>query len=80
LEFLLNCSYNDERFKAIAYAAFNYFIRESITLIYEEKKIIIGNPNEGKVRFLDENNYFDFQNKIREGVKHNEKKNFSSCP
>lgn len=73
LEFLLNCAYNSEDFKIIAQAAFMQFIREPVTFLFEEKKIIIGNletevsqiQDVRQLRILSENNYFDFQNAVR---------------
>lgn len=73
LEFLLNCSYNNEDFKIIAQAAFMQFIREPITFLFEEKKIVIGDleteisqiQDVRQLRILSENNYFDFQNAVR---------------
>jgi hypothetical protein len=67
-EFLLNCAYNDKKFKILAETAFYFFIKEKITFLYEDKKIIIGDltqvlqdiNNVSELRFLTEEDYFDF--------------------
>ena len=73
LEFLLiNCHYN-KQFLTIAHAALEFFLREPVTFLEEQKMIVIGTREEieerGKkqipFRALNEDNYFDFQNLIR---------------
>ena len=78
-EFLINCCYNNIDFKKITEEAFQFFLHEPVLFLYEEKKILIGSPesnlpkakNVKDLPFLDESNYFDFQNAIRNsyGVK-----------
>ena len=71
LEFLLSCSYQDVNFRIAAQQAFMVFINEPVAFLYEEKKILIGYTNENipqeisDERYIDEENYFNFQNAIR---------------
>ena len=70
-EYLLSCAYQDIKFKIIAQQAFMIFINEPVVFLYEEKKVLIGYTNENipqkisEPRYIDEENYFDFQNAIR---------------
>jgi hypothetical protein len=54
--------------------AFDYFIHEKVTFIFEQKAILIGeltpdNLDEpGKLRIITEDIFFDFQNAIRESM------------
>lgn len=76
LEFLLINSYHDENFERLAKQAFKFFIKEDVTFFYEKKLILIGNLEETvksissleELRFLEEENFFAFQNKIRESL------------
>lgn len=76
LEFLLSNSYHSKEFEKIAKEAFYFFTRQDVTFLYEQKKILIGDLKQeiSRIRnldslvFLDENNFFDFQNKIRESL------------
>lgn len=76
LEYLLNSSFNNKKIEMEAKEAFFYFIKEPVNFIYESKKILIGDVNEvlktaksaGELRFLDEDNFFDFQNFIRNSL------------
>lgn len=72
LEFLLSCSYNNGEFREMALKGFEFFIREPVTFLYENKTIIIGDLKEPTevmdtfyARALREDNYTDFQNTIR---------------
>ena len=72
-EFILNCAYNNIQFRQIAEDAFYFFIHEKIVFLFEDKKILVGDPeiivttlkSIDDLRFFDENNFFDFQNAIR---------------
>ena len=76
LEFLLINGYNDKKFEKISKEAFKFFLKEDVTFLYEQKLILIGDIEEviknvssiQELKFLDENNYFKFQNKIRESL------------
>lgn len=71
-EYLLNSAYNDTTLRQYIKDAFYLFIHEDITFLYEQKQIIIGDIStvesiEG-LRILKEEDYFDFQNLIRESI------------
>lgn len=72
LEFLLINCYQSADFKNLINEAFQFFVHESISILYEQKMIIIGNALDlakikdfKDVRFLSEETYFNFQNIIR---------------
>ena len=73
-EFLfINCYHNTE-FRKVAIEAFNFFIHEKINFFYEEKMLIVGDLEKvvSEIESVDdlitikEEDYFDFQNMIRE--------------
>lgn len=71
LEYLLNKAYNDKQFAPLAREAFSFFIREPVNFLFEQKKILIGDVKEMSIdslRFIDENNFFNFQNLVRAAV------------
>ena len=76
LEFLLNNSYHNEDYKKIVQGAFEFFIHSPVSFLYEQKMIIIGTLEtalkEAKtiedLIVLNEENFFDFQNLIRESI------------
>lgn len=76
LEFLLSNSYYNKDFERIAKDAFYFFIHQDVTFLYEKKLILIGKLEKELKRvkslndlvFLDENNFFDFQNEIRRSL------------
>lgn len=71
-EYLLNGAYNDQEFKHYIEEAFIFFIHEPVTFLFEQKEIVIGEISEIKsldeLRLLTEEDYFDFQNLIREAL------------
>lgn len=70
-----NC-YNSKEYEKIAKEAFYFFTHTELNFLYEQKKIIIGNLEEeikkakniSDLIFLDEEEFFDFQNIIRESM------------
>lgn len=68
-EYILNNAYNNEAFKFMLKQAFLFYIHEPVTIIPEQKQIIIGDLKNlksiGKLRILKEEDYFEFQNLIR---------------
>ena len=86
LEYLLANSYHNKEFSLNAQAAFEFFIHEPVYFLYSEKKIILGEldkiDNIDKLRIIDENNYFDFQQLVREacGIKPIEPPNLNEHP
>lgn len=73
LEFILINSYKSKEFESLVQEAFMVFIHEPITFLYETKMILIGEAKDiltetdlHAFRLLQEENFFDFQNLIRE--------------
>ena len=71
-EYILSLAYNNEQMKILIQQAFYFFIHEKVTFLFQEKKLIIGDLSEikdvNKIRFLEEEDYFDFQNLVREAI------------
>ena len=76
IEFLLNNSYHNESYRKICQEAFEFFIHQKVTFLYELKTILIGDLKEelakteslGSLVMIKEEEFFDFQNAIRECV------------
>jgi hypothetical protein len=73
LEFLLNNCFHDEGFKTITEKAFEFIVHEPVHFLYENKKLVIGEIYDDLViektedlTIITEDNFFDFQNAIRE--------------
>ena len=75
-EALLNNCYHHKEFEKLAIAAFKFFIHQDVTLLYEQKLILIGNAKEvisnaksvNDLVLLTEDEFFNFQNAIRECI------------
>ena len=75
-EFMLNNSYHFEEYEQYCKKAFEFFLHEKVTFLYDQKMIIIGEFTEAlkKIKSIDElviireEDFFDFQNLIRESV------------
>ena len=71
-EYILNNAYNNPQFKHLLEQAFFLFTHESIMILFEQKQIVIGDIKEVKsvneLRILKEEDYFEFQNLIREAI------------
>lgn len=90
LEYIMSISYFNKETEKLVIKGFEFFIKEPITFIYEQKKILIGDIEKlllevksvEELKFIDENEYFDFQNRIREclGEKIIEKPNPNEDP
>ena len=73
-EFLLINCYHSDQFREVAKKAFEFFIHESVEFFYEQKMIVIGKAEELVLTIksvedlvaITEEEYFDFQNLIRE--------------
>ena len=72
LEYLLSLSYNSPEIADLVKRGFYFYTKEQIKFLYEEKAILV-NPDQlkqikdiSKLKLINESNYFDFQNKIRE--------------
>lgn len=76
LEFLLSNSYHSKEFEIMAKDAFYLFTKQEVTFLYENKAILIGSLKKELKRvkkledlvLITEDNFFDFQNKIRESL------------
>lgn len=71
-EYILNGAYNSLDFRNLLSKAFMFFVHEPIIILPEDKQISIGDLKEAKsvtnLRMLTEEDYFDFQNMVREAV------------
>lgn len=71
-EYLLNTAYNDTTLRQFIKDAFYLFTHEEVTFLYEQKQIVIGDIKDvktiGELRILKEEDYFDFQNLVREAI------------
>ena len=75
-EFLLINCYHSQQFAAIAKFAFQFFLHQEVYFFYEQKMIVVGNLEDKvqEIKSLDdlvvikEEEYFDFQNTIREVI------------
>ena len=76
LEYLFQSIETDEKLKGYVTDAFQFFIHENVTFLIDLKKIVIGDLAEtlqsarsiDDLRILDEENYFRFQNLIRQSM------------
>ena len=74
IEFLLNNSYHHKEYEKKAKAAFQFFIHEEVSFLYEQKTIVVGNIEEvlknakslEDLVLIEEKDFFNFQNQIRE--------------
>ena len=71
-EYILNNAYNNPQFKQLLEQAFFLFTHEQIMILFEQKQIVIGDIKKIKsvneLRILKEEDYFEFQNLIREAI------------
>ena len=75
-EFLLGNCYNSKEFRDLTIEAFEFFCHTKVAFLFEEKKMIIGDLEKlvqeisdvSEIVYLLEDEYFDFQNVIREGM------------
>jgi hypothetical protein len=80
-ELLLINSYKDKSFYKLVREAFYFFTRTEITILFDAKVIVIGNLEEElktvknieDLKLLKEEDFFDFQNKIRLCIGEDEK-------
>lgn len=76
LEFLLNNCYHDNRYEKICKESFQFFIKQPVEFLYEQKLILVGNledilsslDNLSNLVTISEEEFFDFQNLIRASV------------
>ena len=75
-EYLILCAQYINGFSTLLKEAFKFFCHTDIGFLFEEKKIIIGNieglvqtiDNLDQLLYLTEEDFFDFQNQLREAV------------
>ena len=71
-EYLLNNAYNNKSFRELLDKAFYFFLHEKVTYLFEQKQILIGElpgiKSVGELRLLKEEDFFEFQNLIRDAV------------
>ena len=69
-EYILNGAYNDSHFKLVLEQAFAFYIHEPVYILPEQKQVLLGDIKGIKsihnLRILKEEDYFEFQNLIRE--------------
>ena len=76
IEFLLNNSYHNEQYRELCLKAFQFFIHEEVSFLYEQKTIVVGSLQEvlknaqsiDDLVFIKEEDFFDFQNLIRASI------------
>lgn len=85
-EYLLSNAYSGKEMREVAIEAFELFCHQKVSFLYEQKKVLIGDLSTIQkvedMKFLDEENFFDFQNLVREslGEKPIEKSNPNEHP
>lgn len=75
-EYLFSLSYKNPMMESLVKDAFYFFTKQTISFLYDIKKIVIGDLNEqlkyikslNELVFLEEEEYFDFQNLIRNAL------------
>ena len=76
IEFLLNNSYHNKEYDRLCKEAFRFFLHTEVTFLYDQKMILIGKLEEilkgaksvDDLVMIKEEEFFDFQNAIRECV------------
>ena len=76
IEFMLNNSYHNKEYESLCKQAFKFFIHQDVTFLYEQKMIIVGELQEvlktaqslDDLIMLKEEEFFNFQNAIRECI------------
>lgn len=76
LEHMLNNCYHNKQYERLCRNAFRFFIKEDVTFLYEEKLIVVGKIEKilkdlkslDQLIFINELEFFHFQNIIREAT------------
>lgn len=76
LEHLLNNSYHNKTYEKLCKEAFKFFTHQDVIFLYEQKMIVIGKIEKvlseikslNELVVINEQNFFDFQNAIRECI------------
>lgn len=75
-EFLLNNCYHNQEYRDICKKGFQFFLKQPVELLYEQKMIVVGNLEEvvkeltsiDQLKLITEKDFFNFQNLIRLAV------------
>lgn len=78
-EFLLNNSYHSKQYEKLALEAFEFFIGQKVSFLYEQKIILVGDLKEilqninkidelSQLVTITEDDFFSFQNLVREAI------------
>jgi len=71
-EYILSNAYNNIQFRILLEKAFYFFLHERVIFLFEKKMIAIGDlaqlKSVEKMKMLKEEDYFEFQNMLREAV------------
>lgn len=76
IEFMLGTCYSNKQYETIAKQAFQFFIKQEVSFLYDTKQVLIGNIEEvlkeAKTQedfiLLNEEEFFEFQNCIRNSM------------
>lgn len=76
LEYLFIMSESDPRIKDIVAEGFEFFIKEPVTLLMDQKMVVVGNLKEvlkniksvEELKIIKEDNYFEFQQLLRRAI------------
>lgn len=76
LEYLFMMSESDSRIKDIVTEGFEFFIKEPVTLLMDQKMVVVGNLKEivkniksvEELKIIKEDNYFEFQQLLRRAI------------
>lgn len=76
IEFLLSNSYHNKNYEKVVKEAFKFFIHQEVNFFYEQKMIVVGNLEEilktissiDDLVVIKEEDFFDFQNLIRQSI------------
>ena len=75
-QYLLIVASLNEKIKEIVLKGFNFFIREEVTILFDQQMIVIGNLKKTllkiesveELRIINSDNYFNFQNALRRAI------------
>lgn len=76
LETLLSFAYNNKEVNILIREAFKFFLHQDVSFLFEQKKIVVGDLKQilpklksvDDLFFINEDNFFDLQNLIRQSV------------
>lgn len=76
LEYLLSAAYREKEVEFVIKKSINFFVHDEVNFLYEQKAIVIGDLSKivktlksvEDLKLIKEDNFFDFQNLIREAL------------